>query len=67
MTPDLQEEEGIMKPQNGQILSNFKEFENLGGYYLKIFYNEYEMTILAYNIELLEGRRYDIKMKLNDF
>ena len=67
MTPDLQEEEGIMKPQNVQILSNYKEFENLGGYYLKIFYNEYEMTILAYNIELLEGRRYDIKMKLNDF
>ena len=23
MTPDLQEEEGIMKPQNVQILSNF--------------------------------------------
>ena len=67
MTPDLQEEEGIMKPQIVQILSNYKEFENLGGYYLKIFYNEYEMTILAYNIELLEGKRYDIKMKLNDF
>ena len=46
---------------------NFKEYKNLGGYYLKITYENKELSILAKDIELLQQNQYEMKMNLNYF
>ena len=46
--------------------TNYKEYENLNGYYIKIIYINKEFSIIAYNIDSLDGIRYEIKMKLKD-
>ena len=42
----------------------FKEFQNLNDYYIKVGYNNSELIIILYNIELLNNQRYEIKRGL---
>ena len=42
----------------------FKEYNNLNDYYLKVGYNNSELIIILYNIELLNGHRYETKKGL---
>ena len=39
-----------------------KIYEDLNGYYLKFIYNEENILIIAFNIELLDGIKYGIKI-----
>ena len=58
---------------NGDITPGFKEYHNLSGYYLKLDYNQTELTLTSYNIDNLDGIKYEIKFKfieiakLNEF
>ena len=54
----MEENKTIMAPLE------FKEFENLQGYYLKLEYYEKYINLVAYNIESLDGIRYEIKLYL---
>ena len=42
----------------------FKEYPNLNDYYIKVGYNNNELIIILYNIELLNNNRYEIKKGL---
>ena len=46
---------------------NFKEYKNLGGYYLKLALENKELSILAKEIEFFQQKEYEMKMNLNDF
>ena len=54
--------------QNSNIKTNsyseFKEFFNLNDYYMKIGHNNNELTIILYNMDLLNNHRYEIKKGL---
>ena len=39
-----------------------KIYEDLNGYYLKFIYNEENILIITFNIELLDGIKYGIKI-----
>ena len=45
---------------------DFKEFENLNGYYLKVNYINEELSIIIYNIDSLEGIRYETNLQLKE-
>ena len=46
---------------------NFKEFYNFGEYYIKLCYNDNgELIIICYNIEKLDGIRYEITMNIQE-
>ena len=45
---------------------DYKEFENLHGYYLKLEYYEKYINLVSYNIESLDGIRYEIKLNLSE-
>ena len=47
-------------------IKEYKEYENLNGYYLKLEHNNKDMNIIIYNIEKLDGKKYEIKIKLNE-
>ena len=44
--------------------TEFKEFFNLNEYYMKIAHNNNELTIIIYNIDLLNNHRYEMKKGL---
>ena len=46
--------------------ANFKEFYNLSGYYLKLSHIKDELDIIIYDIEKLDGVKYELKIQLND-
>ena len=55
----------MITPSNGVI--NFKEFYNFEDYYIKISYNDIEdLFIVCYNIEKLDGIRYEFKMNIKE-
>ena len=47
-------------------IPNFKEFYNLSGFYLKLSHIQDELVIIIYDIEKLDGVKYEMKIKLND-
>ena len=49
-----------------EVKTYIKEYENLNGYYLKLELNNKDMNIIMYNIEKLEGIKYELKIKLNE-
>ena len=51
---------------NGNFLKDFKEYTNLKEYYLKIMQDMKYIEIIVYNIQLLDGVRYKIKVDLED-
>jgi len=44
----------------------FKEFYNLSGYYMKLSHIKDELGIIIYDIEKLDGVKYELKIKIND-
>jgi len=52
-------------PKNDDT-QNFKEFYNLYGYYLKLSHIKEELDIIIYDIEKLDGIRYELKIKLDE-
>ena len=49
----------------GLCESDFKEYENLNGFYLKISYLDDTFSIIAYNMELLDGNKYETKISID--
>ena len=43
-----------------------KEYDNLNGYYINISYSDDLFSILVYNMELLDEKKYEIEIELND-
>ena len=44
----------------------YKEYSNLGEYFLKIICNKYDIEIIIYNIVLLDGLRYKMEINLEE-
>ena len=51
----------IMTPRG----DNYKEFENLKGYYLKLSYTGQDIGITIFNMESLDGIKYEISINKN--
>ena len=46
-------------------IEKYNEYYNLGEYYMKLFYtNNGELTIICYNMQVLDGTKYEIKLNL---
>ena len=60
-----EKEEAIEKSKNYDN-SNFKEFYNLSGFYLKLSHIQNELEIIIYDIEELDGVKYELKINLNE-
>ena len=65
MKEDEEKEEAIEASKNDDN-SNFKEFYNLSGFYLKLSHIQNELEIIIYDIEELDGVRYELKINLNE-
>ena len=59
---ESQEEGDSIEP----IKTGFKEYDNLNGYYIKIFYEEDNLSIVIYNIDLLDGIRYEFNNNVKE-
>ena len=46
------------------INTDYKEYVNANGYYLKVIYYNDELSIIIYNMNSLDGIRYELKMEL---
>ena len=46
-------------------IEKYNEYYNLGEYYMKLFYtNNGELTIICYNMQVLDGTKYEVKLNL---
>ena len=46
-------------------VEKYNEYYNLGEYYMKLFYtNNGELTIICYNMQVLDGTKYEVKLNL---
>ena len=46
-------------------VEKYNEYYNLGEYYMKLFYtNNGKLTIISYNMQVLDGTKYEIKLNL---
>lgn len=62
-SPQEKQEEGdSIEP----IKTGFKEYDNLNGYYIKIIYEEDNLSIIIYNIDLLDGIRYEFNNNIKE-
>ena len=43
-----------------------KEYENINGYYINISYINNILSIIAYNLKLLDEKKYGLEIELND-
>ena len=43
-----------------------KQYENLNGYYINISYLNDKLSIILYNLELLDEKKYELEIELND-
>ena len=55
----------IISPRGDEI--NYKEFENMRGYYLKLSYDLDHITIIIYNTKILDGIKYEINFNKETF
>ena len=55
----------IISPRGDEI--NYKEFENMRGYYLKLSYDIDYITIILYNTKILDGIKYEINFNKETF
>ena len=53
-------------PESDNNIFKYKEFYNLNGYYVKIFYENQKIIIRAYDINSLDGIKYECKKNIND-
>ena len=61
-----EKDEIIFETPKDDDTPNFKEFYNLSGFYLKLSHMQDELVIIIYDIEKLDGVKYELKIKLND-
>ena len=61
-----EEKEETIETSKNDDNSNFKEFYNLSGFYLKLSHIQDELEIIIYDIEELDGVRYELKINLNE-
>jgi serine/threonine protein phosphatase PrpC len=47
-------------------IDGFKEFYNLNGYYLKVFYQNHTIGLISYNSNLLDGIKYEKKINYEE-
>ena len=59
---ETQEEGDSIEP----IKTDFKEYNNLNDYYIKVIYEEDNLSIIIYNIDLLDGIRYEFNNNVKD-
>ena len=46
-------------------VEKYNEYYNLGEYYMKLFFtNNGELTIICYNMQVLDGTKYEVKLNL---
>ena len=46
-------------------VEKYNEYYNLGEYFMKLFYtNNGELTIICYNMQVLDGTKYEVKLNL---
>ena len=46
---------------------NFHDFSKYGNYYIKVFYtNKEELAVICYDLELLDGIKYELKANIKD-
>ena len=43
-----------------------KEYENINGYYINISYINNLLSIIIYNLELLDEKKYELEIEVND-
>ena len=63
---EFEEKEEAIEASKNDDNSNFKEFYNLSGFYLKLSHIQDELEIIIYDIEELDGVRYELKINLNE-
>ena len=61
-----EEKEETIETSKNDDNSNFKEFYNLSGFYLKLSHIQDELDIIIYDIEELDGVKYELKINLNE-
>ena len=62
ITYDYYEEEN----QFGETDTDSKEYENINGYYINISYLNNILSIIVYNLQLLDEKKYGLEIELND-
>ena len=63
---EFEEKEEAIEASKNDDNSNFKEFYNLSGFYLKLSHIQDELDIIIYDIEELDGVKYELKINLNE-
>ena len=58
--------ETIYNETSESLDSNISIYEDLGGFFTKIFYDNQNISIIIYDIELLNRIRYEIKISLKE-
>ena len=56
----------IESQDSNDIKSNFKEYYELEGYYIKFIYTNKDFSIIAYDMNLFDGKKYITKLKLKN-
>ena len=64
---DSENQETKETPETPELLNtDYKEYDDLNGYYVKIIYVNEDLSIIMYNIDSLEGIRYEIKINIKE-